>query len=101
MDIKKLNAVAGLPVIAVTHKKPNLDKVHLALRNLPETEARWEAILNAGEILSVSTRNKAEKVYMEVAGVSERTAMDIVKLTSTRSNIPEALRVAHCFWFNF
>jgi endonuclease V-like protein UPF0215 family len=32
---------------------------------------------------------------MEVSGILEEDARKIVKLTSTRSNVPEALRVAH------
>ena len=63
VDIKKLNAVAGLPVIAVTHKKPNLDKVHLALRNLPETEARWEAIQCGGNTFSVHSQQGREGLH--------------------------------------
>jgi hypothetical protein len=32
---------------------------------------------------------------MEIAGICEEDARKIVQLTSTRSNVPEALRVAH------
>jgi hypothetical protein len=32
---------------------------------------------------------------MELAGITKETAQQIIRLTSTRSNIPEALRVAH------
>jgi len=50
---------------------------------------------NAGKIVEVCTREAEEPVYMQVAGVSEKDAEKILKSTSTRSNVPEALRVAH------
>lgn len=95
VDIKKLNIETGLPVIAVTREKPNFKDIRKALKNLPQNEKRWKAVLNAGKILEVSTRNKREKVYMEVSGILEEDAQKIVKLTSTRSSVPEPLRVAH------
>ena len=93
VDIKRLNAETGLPVIVVTRDRPNFDDVHSALKNLPESEKRWEALLNAGQIFEVNTKTK--KVYIEISGISEDDARKIVKLTSTRSSVPEPLRVAH------
>jgi endonuclease V-like protein UPF0215 family len=95
VDIKKLNALTGLPVIAVTRQKPNLARIHEALQNLRNSEKRWKAVLNAGDLFEVSTRNEREKIYLHVAGVSFDDAEQIVRLTSTRSSVPEALRVAH------
>jgi endonuclease V-like protein UPF0215 family len=95
VDIKALNAMTGLPVIAVTREKPDLPLIRKALKHLPRSEERWKAVLNAGEISEVSTRKEDEKIYLHAAGVSLVDAEKIVRLTSTRSNIPEALRVAH------
>lgn len=95
VDIQALNAAARLPVIAITQKKPNLAKVRSALKNLPQSEKRWNAILNAGEIIPITAKHGKRKIYMEIAGITQETAQQILKLTSTRSNIPEALRVAH------
>jgi len=95
VDIKALNAQTGLPVIAVTQKKPDLAKVHQALTNLPDSENRWKAILNAGKIFRVTTRNGKQKIFAECAGIETETAQALLRLTSTRSSIPEALRVAH------
>ena len=95
VDIKALNAMTGLPVIAVTREKPDLPLIRKALKHLPRSEERWKAVLDAGEISEVSTRKEGEKIYLHAAGVSLVDAEKIVRLTSTRSNIPEALRVAH------
>jgi endonuclease V-like protein UPF0215 family len=95
VDVKALNAATKLPIITVTREKPDLADIHKALQNLPHSEERWEAILNAGEPIEVSTRNAKAKVYMQNVGVSKEDAQKILRLTSTRSNVPEALRVAH------
>jgi endonuclease V-like protein UPF0215 family len=95
VDVKALNAATKLPVITVTREKPDLAEIHKALQNLPRSEERWKAILSAGEPVEVSTRNAKAKIYVQTAGVSKEDAQKILRLTSTRSNIPEALRVAH------
>ncbi len=95
VDIKELNAKTNLPVITVTREKPNLEEIRRALENLPKREERWKALLNAGEPIEVPVRGGREKIYMQAVGISLEDAIKILRLTSTRSNIPEALRVAH------
>jgi endonuclease V-like protein UPF0215 family len=95
VNVKTLNAATKLPVITVTREKPDFEKIHKALKNLPKSQERWNMILNAGEPFEVPTRSGKKKIYMQVAGISRDDAQKILRLTSTRSNIPEALRVAH------
>lgn len=95
IDIEELNKKTKLPVIAITREKPNLKEIREALKNLPKSEERWKIILKAGEPFEMSARNKGEKIYMQAWGLLKEDAEKIVRLTSTRSNIPEALRVAH------
>jgi endonuclease V-like protein UPF0215 family len=93
VDIEKLNAATKLPVLVLTHEKPDLDTIHEALKNLPDSEERWRIILAAGEIHEVA--NRGTKIYLELAGISLSEAQKIIKLTSIRSCLPEPLRVAH------
>ncbi|MEM3823322.1 MAG: DUF99 family protein [Candidatus Bathyarchaeia archaeon] len=95
VDVKKLNTKTRLPVIVVTRERPNLEEIYEALKKLPKMEERWKAILNAGRIIEASTRSETEKVYIQISGIHEDDAKKILHLTSTRSSIPEALRVAH------
>jgi endonuclease V-like protein UPF0215 family len=95
VDIEALHAVTKLPIITVTREEPDFEGIHKALQNLPRSEERWATILNAGDPVEVSTRSAEAKVYMQTVGVSKEIAERILRLTSTRSNIPEALRVAH------
>ena len=95
VDIKELYNKTGLPVIAITRNMPNMKEIEQAIERLPEKEKRWRAIQNAGEMIKVQTRKEEEPIYMQIAGIKREDAEKIVKITSTRSNIPEPLRVAH------
>jgi endonuclease V-like protein UPF0215 family len=95
VDIKELSCKVNLPVMSVVREKPDLEEIKSALNNLPDFETRWQAIENAGELLEVETRNGENPVYVQTAGFFREDAVKLLKRTSTRSNIPEALRVAH------
>jgi endonuclease V-like protein UPF0215 family len=93
VDIQKLCSATGLPIIELTHERPDLDAIHAALKHLPLTEERWQIVQNAGKIYEVT--NKDAKFYMGLAGISLADALAILDLTSTRGSYPEPLRVAH------
>jgi len=95
VDIKELNEKTGLPVVAITQKRPDFSKFRLALKNLPRSDERWQAVLNAGGLSVVKAQRGSQKVYVETVGITIEVAEEIIRLTSTRSNMPEALRVAH------
>jgi len=95
VDIKKLSLKLALPVIAVIREKPDMEEIRSALENLPNFEIRWQAVRNAGKTLDVKTHEGENPVYMNIAGILQEDAEKIMKKTSTLSNIPEALRVAH------
>jgi endonuclease V-like protein UPF0215 family len=94
VDIRQLSKKTKLPVIAVTRDKPDFVKIREALKNLSNRERRWRAIRGTGELFEVRTRGKA-RVFMQMCGICEEDARKIVQLTSTRSSVPEPLRVAH------
>jgi len=95
VDVGVLNVLTGLPIIAVAREKPDLRRIQKALLNLPRSEERWGTILRAGEIYEVSVGRGKKRIFFHASGVSVDDAARIVRLTSTRSNVPEALRVAH------
>jgi len=93
VNIKKLSEDTKLPILALTDSKPNLEAIHKALNNLPGAEARWKILLEAGQIHEVNCTGKCLSIVL--AGISLPDAEKIVELTSTRSCVPEPLRVAH------
>jgi endonuclease V-like protein UPF0215 family len=95
VDVKKLSRKVALPVIAVVREKPDMKEIRSALENLPDFEVRWQAMENAGKTMQVKAREGENPVYMQIAGILREDAEKIMEKTSTRSNVPEALRVAH------
>jgi len=95
VDVTELHEKVRLPIIAVTRDKPNLEDVRKAVQHLPEGDRRWKLIEKAGKIIRVCTREGEQPIYVHTIGIPEETARIILKATSTRSNIPEPLRVAH------
>ena len=95
VDIQELWEKVKLPIIAVAREKPNFEDIRKALQHLRESKKRWKAIEKAGKMIVVQTRERETPIHVHVVGLSEETAQGILKRTSTRSKIPEALRVAH------
>lgn len=94
VDIKDLYEKTHLPVIVINRKHPDLEDVEKALRNFKDYKKRWKIILNAGKIKSCSLKNN-KKVYYQSIGLSDEETEEIIQLSCTNSQIPEALRVAH------
>lgn len=93
VDIKRLNALTKLPIIALTHDKPDLQSFHDALEHLPQTEERCRMVLEAGKINEITC--KGAKLFMGLAGIDFVDALRIVELTATKGCFSEPLRVAH------
>ncbi|MCW3997784.1 MAG: DUF99 family protein [Candidatus Bathyarchaeota archaeon] len=95
VNMKQLSLTTKLPILSVIRKKPVFSSIQKALRNFPNFKERWKAILDAGKIIETTARNSKSKIYFQAIGISEKDAQKIIRLTSTMSNIPEVLRVAH------
>ena len=95
VDISMLSRIVDLPVMSVVREKPDLEEIRGALKNLPGFEVRWQAMRNAGVLFEVEPRNGENPIYIQTAGILREDAEKIIRKTSTRSNVPEALRVAH------
>jgi len=87
----------GLPVISVTRNNPDLKAIMSALKRFPDFDERWSRIEEAGPPLrhTFQTARGRRSVYFQAFGVGEEDARRIIDVTSTRSLIPEPIRVAH------
>jgi hypothetical protein len=92
VDIQEIFRKTGIPVIVIMRKKPDLLKIKNALGNFPNCEQRWKLIKKAGKIQKI---NNKEPIYIQTSGISGEDAEEIAKLATTRSAIPEPIRVAH------
>jgi endonuclease V-like protein UPF0215 family len=95
IDIQEIFRQTDMPVIVVSRKLPDFSRVKKALKNLPDWRERWRMLRTAGKIHQVRSKPRAAPVCVQVAGINLADAEQIVKLTSTRSLVPEPLRVAH------
>ncbi len=95
VDIVKLNQSTGLPVIVVNRKLPDIQSVKDALeKNFVDHNKRWGIILNAGKIKTCRL-NSGKQIHYQVSGLTDEEAEDLIRLSTTHSDIPEPLRVAH------
>ena len=94
VDISELYDKSKLPVIVVNRRRPNLEKIKKALKHFKDFEKRWECVKHAGKIHKMKIE-KNKNIYYQFKGLSQEEAERIIKLSCTRSLIPEPLRVAH------
>jgi len=94
INISEVFNKTELPVMAINRKKPDLKKIRTALKNFDDFEDRWKCIEDAGKIHEMKIeRNK--NIYYQFKGLKRKEAEKIIRLSCTRSLIPEPLRVAH------
>lgn len=92
VNIRELYEATGIPVIVIMRKCPNFEGIKKALKRFPDWKDRWANVLEAGEVHRVDSD---ESIYMQIQGIKIEDALEIVKLSTTRSAIPEPIRVAH------
>ncbi len=90
VDIARLSEETGLPVIAVTERHPNFDKIYSAVQNVSKPQERIDIMKRAGDVYHAHN-----EVCFQVHGIDVVTARSLIRKTSTHSNIPEPLRVSH------
>ena len=95
VDITAVFEKSGIPVIVVMRDYPDFDRIRAALEHLSDPGPRWDVIKRAGEIHKVTTREGGNPVYLQYCGIELEDAREIVRMSSTHSNIPEPLRAAH------
>ncbi|MDF1534594.1 MAG: DUF99 family protein, partial [Methanosarcinaceae archaeon] len=95
VDIVRIYEETDLPVIVIMRACPDLEKIEAALKYLTQPHKRLEIIQRAGRITRVGTKDGLNPIYIQCAGIDREDARRIVQLASTRSNVPEPIRVAH------
>ena len=95
LDAKEVFRKTGLPVIVVSREIPNMADIRKALKHLPGWQNRWKILGGLGKIYPVRTKSRGAPIYMQLVGVKRDDAESVVKMSSTRSLVPEPLRVAH------
>jgi len=93
MDVKRINAEVGVPVVIVIADKPTPSAVKAALkRHFPDWELRWDLICKAGSPVEVNLAGGS--VHICASGISVGEAIKLVKRYTVFGKCPEPLRVA-------
>lgn len=95
LDAKEVFRKTGLPVIVISRELPDMMNIREAIKHLPRWRDRWRIIKGLGKIYPVKTKSRGAPIYMQLVGIKRADAENVVKLSSTRSLVPEPLRVAH------
>ena len=88
IDIKELNKKTRIPVIVVIRKYPDFKKIKNTLIKLKK-QHKYKLIEKAGPVTKVNS------IYIQTKGITLTEAKEILKITTTRSFIPEPIRIAH------
>jgi len=94
VDMERVFEETGLPVVVVVRRMPDFNKIKKAIKNLHHAEFYSNCIKKAGIPRKVETK-KGKFIHIQFHGLRFEDAERIVKLSSTRSLIPEPIRVAH------
>jgi endonuclease V-like protein UPF0215 family len=92
LNIRKIFQSTGIPVIVIMRKYPDFQKIKNALKRFPDWMDRWDDIKDAGKVYKIENK---EDIYIQLNGIELVDAEEIIKLSTTRSAIPEPIRVAH------
>ena len=89
VDLKRLQELTGVPVIAVMRRPPDLDAFRHVVDQLDDPERRWNSVLAAGEI-----HQMLDSVF-QVVGLEPLIAARVLKRLTDQGKIPEPIRLAH------
>ena len=92
VDLDGLWEETGVPCLAFTKGVPDHEAMRLALRHVPNPEAKW-ALLQRRRNVTLPT--ETTPVTISFAGMDREQAVRLLALTTTRGLVPEPLRIAH------
>jgi hypothetical protein len=90
VDVHRLHAELGVPVLVVVRKRPRLERVERALlERTPGGARKWRLVQAAGEV------ERLGPLWVQRVGLSPAEAAALVAATTLTGNLPEPLRLAH------
>ncbi|MBW2965864.1 DUF99 family protein [Candidatus Woesearchaeota archaeon] len=88
VDVEELNKKTKIPIIIVIRRMPDFNKIKKTLKRLGK-ERKYKLIEKAGEVYKIG------KIYVQINGIDLEDAREILKISCTRSLLPEPIRAAH------
>lgn len=94
VDIEELFQKTTLPVIVIVRRMPDFESIEMAIKKLKHRKFYQRCIEKAGTPKKVETQ-PGRFIHIQYRGIEFDDVKKIVKLSATRSLIPEPIRVAH------
>ena len=93
LDIEEIHSSLEIPVLTITRDRPDFAKMRSALmRYFPDWKERYE-LLTRNELKEIPTEHKP--IYASGLGLEWAQFEELVRQSTVRGAVPEALRVAH------
>jgi endonuclease V-like protein UPF0215 family len=90
VDVRRLHAATGLPVLVATRRRPNFDAIRRALlEKVPGGARKWRLIEAAGPMEPVGG------IHVQRVGIDKDAAEPLVAAWQIHGKLPEPLRTAH------
>lgn len=90
VDLHALSAALALPVVAVSRRRPDLNRIrHALLNSVPGGRRKWRLIE------SLDPPRKCLSVYVQAVGLGWRETQALIDAFAVHSDLPEPLRTAH------
>ena len=89
LDLDRLHRESGLKILVPMRRAPNFKAMQRALGRLSRPDKRRRLLAAAGPIERIG------QVHCQLRGMDVEEARQLLKLTCTRSHLPEPLRAAH------
>ncbi|MHB8397145.1 MAG: endonuclease dU [Thermoplasmataceae archaeon] len=94
LDISRLHTATEVPIICVSRRKPDLESMKSALmkHNQQKMDQFRERLNHPVVRMDLdSTRH----VYVNLEGIGQREAMNLLKKTCKNGNVPDPIRLSH------
>ncbi|MGK0289358.1 MAG: endonuclease V-like protein UPF0215 family [bacterium] len=89
IDLEALSIKLNRPCVTIMRKKPDLDAMSHAIKNLPDAQKKLVLLEKAGEVYDLNS------FVFQVKGANPEIVAKILPRLTDRGNIPESLRIAH------
>jgi endonuclease V-like protein UPF0215 family len=93
VDIFELHKKIKLPVVTISRIKPNFAGMRAALEEHFDDWLERLKVINEGDLVKIGTRHKP--LYVKFVGIELEKLKEVIKLSTVRGALPEAIRVAH------
>lgn len=88
VDIEMLNKKTNIPVMVIIRRMPDIENIKKTLIKINKKE-KIKLIDKAGKPVKINN------IYVQIKGINLEAAKEILRISCTRSLIPEPIRVAH------